>query len=255
MDNASEKLNIWIVGASSGIGRDIALQLAQQGHQLIISARREEHLQEIAAQYPINIHPIALDVCDEKQVAQAAESIKGITNSLNIFLYNSGVAQYVSGNEHSYYRTTQKVYDVNFFGFLRCLDVAMPLLKAAQGTKLISAVSSLSSYLPLPRAEAYGSSKAAISYFLNAMRTDLYSQEIDVTVINPGFVDTPMTRKNDFPMPWIWNSSKAASYIVKRILKHPAEIRFPFRLVFVLRCASLLPKKWFARHGQFLVKD
>lgn len=254
--NAGEKQKtIWLVGASSGIGRELALQLAAQGHTIIVSARRKSELDKLAAENPGKIFPLPLDVTDRSNKNEHAAALASLADNIDIFIYNSGTAQYASGNDLSYLDTTLPVYDVNFFGFLYCLDMAMPLLKKSTGKKLIAGVASLSTYLPLPRAEAYGSSKSALVYFLNSLRADIYEHGIDVTVINPGFVDTPLTRKNDFPMPGIWSSSRAAAYIARQLPKHNAEIRFPLLLIAVLRLASWLPKKFLARHMQFMVKN
>lgn len=245
----------WLVGASSGIGRDMAVLLAKQGHKVIVSARRSKELEQLTHDYPDNIYAMTLDVSDHRDIEALRKTLELLTDHIDVLIYNAGTASYTSGNDSSYLTTTRAVYDVNFFGFLYCLDLALPLLKKAPGKKLIAGVCSLSAYLALPRAEAYGSSKAALVYFLDSLRTDLYEHNIDVTVINPGFVDTPMTQKNDFPMPGVWSSSKAAAYIVKHLPKHKAEIRFPFLLIMALRIASCLPKKFLARHIQFMVKN
>jgi len=252
---AKDQKIIWLVGASSGIGKDLALQLAAQGHKIIVSARRDMELGKLATEYPGQIFPLPLDVCDRGNKTLHANALASLADDIDIFIYNSGTAQYASGNDVSYLDTTLPVYEVNFFGFLYCLDLAMPLLKKPGGKKLIAAVASLSTYLALPRAEAYGSSKMALVYFLDSLRADVYEHNIDVTIINPGFVETPLTAKNDFPMPWIWTSHQAASYIAKQLPKHKAEIRFPLLLAAVLRLASWLPKKFLARHMQFMVKN
>ncbi len=245
----------WIVGASSGIGHELACRFAEAGYSVIVSARRELQLQQLQQKYPEQIIPLPLDVTDSESVAKAYQQLDFITDHINLFLYNSGIAKYTSRHDDNWFQITRKVYDVNILGFTRCLDIALPKLRKAQGLRHIAAVSSLSSYLAMPRAEAYGSSKAAMQYFLDALRTDLYSENIKVTVINPGFVDTPMTQKNDFPMPGLWSSEKAADFIFRKLAKQPAEIRFPTLLIMVLRLASWLPKGFFSRHAQFLVKD
>jgi len=255
MNKSFKQKTVWLVGASSGIGRELALQLAAQGHTVIISARRQSELEKLAAENPGKLLPLPMDVTDHNNKTIVANALAALANNIDIFIYNSGTAAYTSGNDDSYLGTTERVYDVNFFGFLHCLDLAMPLLKKSSGKKLIAGVCSLSAYLPLPRAEAYGSSKAALVYFLDSLRVDLYQHHIDVTVINPGFVDTPLTKKNDFPMPWLWSSSKAANYIVRELPKHKAEIHFPLLLVVSLRILSWLPKKLLSRLLQFMVKN
>lgn len=255
--NTREKLNIWLVGASSGIGYEMAKGFAEQGHTIVISARREEKLFELTKQYPDNIITLAMDVNDASMDHQqhCLKALEGYVSHLNLFIYNAGIADYMSSQQQTYYQSCERIYKTNFFGFLNCLDIALPLIKKSPGLKHVAGVASLSAYLPLPRAEAYGSSKAALCYFLNSLRVNLYQQSINVSVINPGFVDTPMTQKNDFEMPWVWSSEKAAKFIIKKLLQQKAEIRFPRLLVLCLKIGNLLPWSVYTRLGQFMVKN
>jgi NAD(P)-dependent dehydrogenase (short-subunit alcohol dehydrogenase family) len=171
-----------------------------------------------------------------------------------MLILNAGTVEYLSGNS-AFLETSRSVFDVNFFGAIACIDCAMPLLKNSKQTPTIAGMSSMSSFTPLPRAEAYGSSKAALDYFLKSLRIDLASSGIRVVVISPGFVDTPMTRKNDFDMPWIWTTDEASNYITRKLARGILNIRFPWPMVLLMKLASCLPDKVYVRFAQHMVKN
>jgi len=118
-------------------------------------------------------------------------------------------------------------------------------LKKSKYRPHIVGVGSMSSYLGFPRAEAYGSSKAAMSYFLDSLRCDLKG-EMDVTVVYPGFIKTPMTDTNDFPMPFLMSVEKAASVILSKVQKRPLTISFPLRLHLLLKAMKMMPGLWYS---------
>jgi NAD(P)-dependent dehydrogenase (short-subunit alcohol dehydrogenase family) len=109
--------------------------------------------------------------------------------------------------------------------------------------------------MPLPRAEAYGASKAAMRYLMQTLRIDLASEGIDVTLVSPGFVDTPLTQKNDFPMPMRWPVERAARYIAERLDKRPHEIAFPTPLIAVLKLLGSLPSSLQLAIGRRLARN
>ena len=109
-------------------------------------------------------------------------------------------------------------------------------------------------YWPLPRAEAYGASKAGLRYLLESLRVDLAHEGIDVTLVSPGFVDTPLTAKNDFPMPMRWSAEKAAQHICKRLEKRQLEIAFPMLFIATLRLMACLPKRLQVAIGNYLAR-
>ena len=255
-----ENKTIWITGASSGIGATLALQLAATGNTVIASARSADQLQGLAARandYSGQILPFVCDVTLDEQTADFRSQLSELTDYLDILIICAGRCEYIDDAELDV-ALFRRVYDVNVFGAVNAASVALPLLEeAAQknqtGKPQIVAVASLSAVTGLPRAEAYGSSKAAMIYLFNTLRLDL-QKRIDVTIVNPGFVDTPMTRQNDFPMPFIMQPSAAAERIIKGIEKRKLTLNFPLRLWLSLKIPSLIPSIWYRYLGPKLAR-
>ena len=130
----------------------------------------------------------------------------------------------------------------NLFSAAHCVEAALPLLRRGDRPHLV-AVSSSVTFLPLPRAEAYGASKAAMRYLFEALRVDLAAEGIAVTLVSPGFVDTPLTRRNDFPMPMLWPVERAAGHIATRLERRPLELAFPGLFIAALRLLAHLPAR------------
>lgn len=255
-----ENKTIWITGASSGIGATLALQLAATGNTVIASARSADQLQGLAARakdYSGKILPFVCDVTLDEQTAGFRSQLLELTDHLDILIICAGRCEYIDDAELDV-ALFRRVYDVNVFGAVNAASVALPLLEeAAQknqtGKPQIVAVASLSAVTGLPRAEAYGSSKAAMIYLFNTLRLDL-QKRIDVTIVNPGFVETPMTRQNDFPMPFIMQPSAAAERIIKGIEKRKLTLNFPLRLWLSLKIPSLIPSVWYRYLGPKLAR-
>ncbi|MFT5811739.1 MAG: short-subunit dehydrogenase, partial [Rubritalea sp.] len=122
---------------------------------------------------------------------------------------------------------------------------ALPLLRSSHASRPhIVAIASLVTSAPFPRSEAYGASKAALQYFFDSLRHDLVADNIDVTVVNPGFIDTPLTQKNNFDMPFLMDVDQAANRIIKNIASRPRVYSFPKRLQGLLLISKLLPRVW-----------
>jgi len=239
------KNHIWVTGASSGIGRAIVQLLAAQGHQVYISGRNDEVLKNMADQNG-SITPIPCDVADDKAMQTLFQNHD--VKSLDTVILCAGTCEYIDQPQLDIQKT-RRVMNTNFFGVVNSCIAALPLLKksneiAGKKPHIIS-IGSMSSYLGFPRAEAYGSSKAAMSYFLNSLRSDL-NDVIDITMVYPGFIKTPMTDRNDFPMPFLISAEKAASIIVRKAERRPLTIAFPLRLHLLLKFMSLLPQLWYS---------
>jgi len=139
----------------------------------------------------------------------------------------------------------QSVFDVNFFGLVNSVAIAMPLLKKSEHKPYIVGVTSLTVLTGFPRAEIYGASKAAADYFLKALRMDLSPERFDLSIVRPGFVKTPMTSVNDFPMPFIMSADDAADRIIDGMIKRKLFINFPRRFSFILKLLSSIPSIWY----------
>ena len=232
---------IWLTGASSGIGAALAELLLQGGHRVAVSARTLEPLQALAKHYPQQVLVVAGDLSDAQQVRAIGEHIAQVWGALDTVILNAGTCEYLDAQAFEA-AMVERVMRANLFSASYCIEAALPLLRLGNRPHLIGIGSSVT-YLPLPRAEAYGASKAAMRYLLEALRIDLASAGIDVTVVSPGFVDTPLTAQNDFPMPMRWPVDKAARHIAERLDKRPFEIAFPGPFIFLLSLLAHLPKR------------
>lgn len=238
----------WITGASSGIGRSLCIELAKQGHKLIISSRNSEELSKLALYYPLLIQTLPCDVSNNEEMANLfRDKMPTLENLDGIFLC-AGVCEYIDLPKFNL-DAFQKAVAVNFLGTVNSCAAAYPLLnntvsQHSDNKPFIVGLCSMSSYLGFPRAEAYGASKAAMAYFLNSLRADI-GEKIDVIPVYLGFVKTPMTEQNDFPMPFLISSEEAARGILKKLRKRPLRINFPWRLHGVLSTFSKLQSLWY----------
>ncbi len=235
---------IWLIGASSGIGRSLAIKLADMGNFVIVSARSKDKLDDLAALNPEHIAALPADISDDKSVPHIKQSLKATTDTLDIVIFAAGVVEYeddLSFDVDMY----RKVFDVNVFGMINSLAIAKPLLTSAQQRAYIVGISSQSMLIGFPRAEAYGSSKAAADYFLHSLITDIPHRKFDVSIVRPGFVETPMTSVNDFPMPFLMSADQAADRIIHGMVKRKRVIEFPRRLSWMIRLLSCFPSLWY----------
>ncbi|WP_052480845.1 SDR family NAD(P)-dependent oxidoreductase [Gilvimarinus agarilyticus] len=234
----------WVTGASSGLGRALALQLAGQGHWVIASARNHQALTQLATEYSGSgrILCLPLDVTQSEEVAAAAHLIKSKLGRLDRLIANAGSCEYFDF-PHPDWRAIERVFAVNFNGAVNCIEAALPLLRQSPTRGHIVGVVSQVVNAPFTRAEAYGASKAALSYFLDSLRLDL-ANELDVTALYPGFVDTPLTAKNDFSMPFLMDADQAATRMCRAIERRAIALSFPRRLTALLWLARLLPGLW-----------
>lgn len=255
--NAISVGNWWITGASSGLGRELAILLAQQGHRVWISARSAAALEQVAALYPDQLVPLPCDVTDATAMAALFDQ-QGTPQWLDGVIVCAGTCEYVDLPDLDA-AAFDRVFAVNFFGAVNACRVALPLLKQAAQRRPgrrphLLGVGSLASTVGFPRAEAYGASKAAFAYFLDSLRCDA-GREVDITLVSPGFVATPMTARNDFPMPFLWHAPEAAQYIVARLDARPRTISFPWQLRSLLRLAAALPSLWYGRIAPRLARS
>ena len=235
---------IWITGASSGIGLALAKRLVAQNNFIIISARSSEELETLCSSQPDKFAVLPMDVSDSEALTDVKELLSNITDYLDMLIMCAGTCEYDNGPflDGELY---QRVFATNFFGAVNTIQLALPLLKQSENRATIVGVSSLSTLAPFTRAEAYGSSKAALEYFLSSLRVDLAASNIDVTIVRPGFVDTPLAQRNDFDMPFILTPEDATSALIDGLNKNKRVINFPWRMVFTLKILYAIPWVWF----------
>ncbi|WP_373388962.1 SDR family NAD(P)-dependent oxidoreductase [Pseudomonas alcaligenes] len=231
---------IWLTGASSGIGAALAEVLLQEGHRLALSARNAGALHALAERYPGQVLQAPGDLTDPEQVHAIGQRISEHWGALDQAILNAGTCEYVEVSAFEA-AMVERVMRANLFSAALCVEAALPLLRRGERPHLV-AVSSSVTFLPLPRAEAYGASKAAMRYLFEALRVDLAAEGIAVTLVSPGFVDTPLTQKNDFPMPMRWPVEKAARHIATKLQRRPYEIAFPGPFIAILLLLAHLPK-------------
>lgn len=227
-----------ITGASSGIGRALALQYAAAGWQVLAVARSSERLLQLSQLSPW-IQCMQLDLTNSEDVSRSMGQIQKLLPRLDLIILNAGTCEYVDANDFDL-GAFDRTFAVNFFSVVAAVKHWIPLLKTSTRPQL-AIVSSLAWLFPFTKAQAYGASKAALSYFTDSLRLDIQETGIQVSLIEPGFVDTPLTRKNDFAMPFILPVEQAAARVIKAIDDGKLRYRFPKRLAVSLSLLNLLP--------------
>jgi short-subunit dehydrogenase len=233
---------VLVTGASSGIGRAIALELAKGGAHLALAARRRDELESVAREIQAGggrAIVLPLDVSDASAVMDTVRRADRDLGSLDMVIANAGVGFFGHASTMRWEDVTRQI-DVNVRGAMATLCAAIPIF-LAQGQGHLVAVTSLAGRRGLPKSAPYSAGKAAVSTFLESLRIDLRDAGIRVTDIQPGFVDTAMTKKSKHPMPFMWTSERAARYMVRRLAAAPATIAFPWPLDLLTRVSQLLP--------------
>jgi short-subunit dehydrogenase len=237
-----------VTGASSGIGRALALALVAEGTRVAASARSAEDLARLAGERP-GIAPLPLDVTDLSAMQQAARSIEATLGPIDLAVFNAGVGDLMSARSFSAARAAHAMA-VNYQGVVNGIEAVLPSM-LARGAGHIALMASVAGYRGLPRGAAYGPTKAAVINLAESLRHELDPRGILVSVINPGYVRTPMTSANAFNMPYIVSAEAAAARILRGLRKGRYEIAFPWQTVALTKLARLLPNAlffWYARN-------
>jgi len=230
---------IWITGASSGIGKALAIKFAKEGWKVAISARRENLLNEIAKTYN-DIFPYPLDVTDSKKCELVFNSIKEKFKNVDISVFSTGIHDPKSEKSLDLNKVRQ-IMEVNFFGTINSVNAVYKYYKERKSGQ-ISIVSSVAGYRGLPAGGAYCASKSALTSFTESLNFDMKRKNVRVSLISPGFIKTPMTDQNDFPMPMIKTPEFAAEEIYNGLVKKNAfEIHFPKSFTFIMKILQILP--------------
>ncbi len=230
--------HIWITGASSGLGEHTARLLAEQGYQVSISARSADKLDAIANGFE-NVTVYPADVTDADALKRTVAEAEAAHGSIDLALFCAG-AWFQSSVKNMNTENFSKTLDVNVMGVVNALDAVLPQMFSRKAGH-VAWVSSVAGYGGLPNAASYGSSKAALINMAESMKPELNREGITVSVVNPGFVRTPMTDKNKFPMPFIMEPEDAARAIVSGLRRKKFEVAFPWQLVTILKFLNRLP--------------
>lgn len=229
---------VWIVGASSGIGRATAQKLHALGAVIVVSARNANELASFVAAHP-GSHAMALDVSDRDALADASRRILALRGRIDLAVYCAGHYRAMRAADFDLNESLLHM-QVNYNGALHMLDAVLPMLRA-QGHGHLSLVASVAGYRGLPNALAYGPSKAALQHLAETLYLDLRPEGIGVSVINPGFVATLLTAGNRFNMPALLTPEQAAQAIVHGWAKGRFDIHFPKRFTLWLKLLRHMP--------------
>jgi short-subunit dehydrogenase len=229
---------IWITGASSGIGKALAEKFALEGWKVAVSARRKEILDNLANNENISSYP--LDVTNQEQVNNISSEIINDFGSLDLCVFSSGTYDPKLEQEINI-KQNKFVMETNFFGVLYCIKSVEKYFKDKKNGH-ISIVSSVAAYRGLPNSSGYGPSKAALTNLSESLYFDFKKYNVRISLISPGFIKTPLTDKNEFPMPFIKTPEFAAKKMFSGLTKSKAfEIHFPKELTMLLKLLRILP--------------
>jgi short-subunit dehydrogenase len=246
---------VMITGASSGIGRGLALEIAARGGRLGLIARREEVLNELVDQIKAQggaAIAVGADVRDAPAVRTAAERIRTELGPIDVMIANAGIG----ATDHAANLNPDQVAEVmniNVLGAVNSVAAVLPEM-VDRGSGQLVAISSLAGYRGLAKSAAYCASKAAMSSFFESLRIDLRHSGVTVTVIYPGFIKTPLTSGRKAKMPYLMELDDAVKKIVSAIEKGKRSYAFPWQLATITRSALIMPPAiydWIAERNSF----
>lgn len=228
----------WVVGASSGIGAEVARELVLRGAQVAVSARSGSDLEKVSGG---DMLVVPLDVTDHAAVTAAAQQVTSELGGIDVLVAAAGYWQQTTPGELDLDTFTTHV-SVNLLGMAACISAVLPDMRA-RGSGMVVGIASVAGYRGIPGAEAYGPTKAAQINLLEALRAGLRGSGVTVQTVCPGFVDTPMSARNEFPMPFMIPAHRAARSITDGIETGRAEIVFPWQMAVLMKTARLVPSR------------
>lgn len=237
---------VWITGAGKGIGRALALKMAANGWTVAASARTADDLESLAQEVASSnllgtIHAYPLDIVDIAGNQSVLAQIERDLGPLSLAVLNAGTHQPMAASEFSV-NTVRTLVETNLMGTVNGLGALLPVFRARQRGQ-IAVVSSVAGYRGLPTSAAYGATKAALINMVEALKPELDREGVSISLINPGFVETPLTEKNEFPMPFLVTAEEAAATIYQGLEVGKFEIVFPRRFAFLMKLLRLLPNR------------
>jgi short-subunit dehydrogenase len=239
---------VFITGASSGIGHALAVELGRKGASLGLLARRAETLREIAEEVEgVGGHALALpaDVRDAEAVREAANQLREKFGRVDVLVANAGVGV-TTDAKNLQAKEVADVMGINVLGAVNSVTAVLPEM-VEQGSGQLVAISSLAAYRGLPKSAAYCASKAALSAFFESLRVDLRESGVNVTIIHPGFIKTPLTAGRHAQMPYLMELDDAIKKIIRAIETRKKSYAFPWQLATISRIGMLLPPNFYDR--------
>ncbi|SDA95517.1 SDR family oxidoreductase [Mesorhizobium qingshengii] len=233
----------WITGGSSGIGRSLARDLASQGYAVAVTALDDDPIDTLVvetAQMPGSVTAFPCDVTDEPRMARTVAAIEKELGPIVLAVFNAG--NYISTpGENLVVNDFRRSFEVNYFGIVNGLVPVIERMRVrARGHVVL--VGSVTAYFGWPTTAAYGGTKAAINILAESLKYDFDKMNVRIQVINPGFIDTPLTEKNMLPMPGLMPVSRASRRMARGIKSGGFEVTFPRRTSWPLKLLSLLPR-------------
>jgi short-subunit dehydrogenase len=235
-------LTVVITGATSGIGEELAKLYLKNNYTVVALGRNSAKLAELkyyAVSCGSNCETFDIDLRNFQELQNISKQIVAMFGSIDLVIANAGISAPHS-TELPSFEDFKNIIDTNFLSVHALLEPIIPFMKS--GSK-IALISSLAGYVPLPTALAYASSKAALNFYSDSLRNILKPRNINVISIRPGFIDTPLTKKNKFKMPFLMKKEDAAKNIVNAIEKSKNIYAFPFCFAFLVKGFALLPNK------------
>lgn len=236
-----ENKKIWVIGCSSGIGEALARELSEQGATLALSARREEKLNELNTELGGKHEVLPLDVSNFEDMQAATKKLKLSWKEIDAVVFMA--ATYSPGDVFELeYEKVKNVLEVNLLSAFGLSELLLPWMTQQNKGQLVLCAS-VAGYRGLPTGQPYGATKAALINLAESINCELQAKDskVQVKVINPGFVETPLTDKNDFKMPLIIKPEQAAKAIAKGLLKNKFEIRFPWLFTTIMKLLEMIP--------------
>ena len=234
---------VWITGGSSGIGAALASEMASRGARVAITAPDPDGLLEVARAAPGQVEPVAGDVRDGEAMLELAGRVQAQLGPIDIAVLNAGIWEQFDVRRWDSAPIRRHI-ETNLLGMVNTLDAVVPAM-LARGSGRIVGVASVAGYRGYTGAEAYGTTKAAEISLLESLRIDLAPHGVVVQTVNPGFVDTPLTRQNEFPMPFMTDVVTAATRIADGIERGKAEIVFPLPYLIGMKLVGLVPVRMY----------
>lgn len=234
---------VFLTGASSGIGEALAVAMAKKGAVLGLVARREELLQDLVRRCGAaggTARAFACDVNDADAMSDAAEAFRQEFGHIDIMIANAGISGKSAETRDLVPHAVKKVIDTNLMGAVNAVHAVLPAM-LERGSGHLVAISSLAGFRGLPKSAAYSASKAAMTAFFESVRLDVASRGVDVTIIQPGFIRTPLTAGREARMPFLMCLDDSIPHFLKAIEKKKRFAAFPWQLATVVRAGRLMP--------------
>jgi len=236
----SQPLRVFITGATSGIGEALAAHYGRLGATLGLTGRRAERLREVAASLPVPCATYPVDVRDAIAMQQAAVDFMMRFGVPDIVIANAGVSHGTLTEHAADIEVFEEIVDVNLFGVVRTFQPFIEAMRTARAGRLVG-IASVAGVRGLPGAAAYSASKSAAITYLESLRVELGTSGVRVVCVMPGYIDTPMTRINPYPMPFLLQADDAAARIARVIASGRARAVVPWQMAIVARLLGWMP--------------